>query len=331
MRTPASTASGPGHEPLARPQGRLYVVATPIGNLEDITLRALRILGEVPVIAAEDTRSAQHLLSHHGIRDGRPSAQILSFFLGNEAARTQELLRTLHAGQDVALISEAGLPGLADPGQRLIAAARSQNIRVEVLPGACAALTALVGSGFPSERFVFAGFLPRGESQRIAALASLRDEPGTLLFYESPERVAATLATMVTVFGADRPACVARELTKLFEEFTAASLSQLAQRYAEAPPRGEVTLVVAGRPALRPSIHLPDDESAHQASESAPSVDAAAASIESAIRERLQRGQGPKDISTALAVTTGLPRRRLYQLALSLQSRGQQNQEEAAD
>lgn len=329
MRTSTKGAVSEGKPQAGAGTGRLYVVATPIGNLEDITLRALRVLGSVEVIAAEDTRSAQHLLQHHRLRAGRPNPKILSFFVGNEAARTGEILDLLRAGQDVALISEAGLPGVADPGQRLIAAARAQGLRVEVLPGACAALTALIGSGFATERFVFCGFLPRGESQQIAALASLRAEPGTLIFYESPERVATTLATMVMVFGAERPACVARELTKLFEEFALAPLSSLAQRYAETPPRGEVTLLVAGRSAERVSadpdqpdggVGLPVDATAEQT----------LSSIEASIHDRLQRGQGPKDISTALAVTTGLPRRRLYQLALSLQSRMKGEQEETA-
>ncbi|MBL9002707.1 MAG: 16S rRNA (cytidine(1402)-2'-O)-methyltransferase [Myxococcales bacterium] len=326
MRTPPPDERKNSPPPSDSVAGRLYVVATPIGNLEDITLRALRVLGEVAVIAAEDTRSAQHLLQHHRIRTGRPSAKLLSFFVGNEAARTREILGMLHTGHDVALISEAGLPGMADPGQRLIAAARAQRVRVDVLPGACAALTALIGSGFSTERFVFSGFLPRTESEQIAALASLRSEPGTLIFYESPERVAATLATMVTVFGAERPACVARELTKLFEEFALAPLSELAQRYAEAPPRGEVTLLVTGQALAR--THGQD---ADQSGTSHPTMAQTLASIEETMRERLQRGQGPKDISTALAVTTGLPRRRLYQLALTLQSRLEHVVEEGAD
>lgn len=297
------------------PTGRLYVVATPIGNLEDITLRALRILGEVSILAAEDTRSAQHLLSHHRVRAGAASPRIVSFFLGNEAARTQEILAALSDGHDVALISEAGLPGIADPGQRLIAAARSAGVRVEVIPGPCAALTALCGSGLPTDRFLFLGFLPRGESEQLALFSRLRAEPGTLIVYESPERVAATLSTLALVFGADRPACLARELTKIYEEYVRGTLGELAERYREGGVRGEVTLLIAGAtPALSlgTAIDEPGSEEASQALEN----------IEATIRQRLQQGQGAKDISTALAVTTGLPRRRLYQLALTLQSRG---------
>lgn len=330
MRTPQRGTTEAHQQPSGSAPGRLYVVATPIGNLEDITLRALRVLGEVDIIAAEDTRSAQHLLQHHRVHAGRTSAKILSFFVGNEASRTHEILGLLQAGHDVALISEAGLPGVADPGQRLIAAARAQRLRVEVIPGACAALTALIGSGFATDRFVFSGFLPRGESQQITALAPLRHEPGTLIFYESPERVADTLATMVTVFGGDRPACVARELTKLFEEFALAPLSSLAQRYAQTPPRGEVTLLVAGHSPTRDSLQL-GDAAAAPSDPGMASLELTTASLEAAIRERLQRGDGPKDISTALAVTTALPRRQLYQLALTMQSRMQRSEDGIAD
>ncbi len=311
MSTLASK-SGRGRSP-----GRLYVVATPIGNLEDITLRALRVLGEVSLIAAEDTRAAQNLLTHHRIRASQGPAKLVSFFVGNEAARTQELLRALQAGQDVALISEAGLPGIADPGQRLIAAARSEGVRVEVVPGPCAALTALCGSGLPSERFVFLGFLPRNESDQLVLLSRLRGESGTLIIYESPERVSVTLQTLALVFGGERAACLARELTKLYEEYVRGSLAELCERYRDGGVRGEVTLLVAGA-AAQPGLMTGTAPSPDN------STSASLESIEASIRQRLQQGQGPKDISTALAVTTGLPRRRLYQLALTLQSRSQQ-------
>lgn len=300
-----------------RPAGRLFVVATPIGNMEDITLRALRVLGEVPIIAAEDTRAAGHLLTHHRIRASAGPAKLVSFFVGNEAARTQELLAALNDGKDVAIISEAGLPGIADPGQRLIAAARAAGVRVEVVPGPCAALTALSGSGLPSERFVFLGFLPRNESHQLSLLSRLRGEVGTLIIYESPERVASTLRTLSTVLGGERPACLARELTKLYEEYVQGSLAELVERYRDGGVRGEVTLLVGG--AASEGIQDPA-----LAGESVATAAQTLASIEASICERLQQGQGPKDISTALAVTTGLARRRLYQLALSLQARGNQ-------
>jgi 16S rRNA (cytidine1402-2'-O)-methyltransferase len=287
----------------ARPgSGRLYVVATPIGNLEDITLRALRILGEVPIIAAEDTRSARHLLNHHRIGAARPEPpQILSFFAGNEASRTSQLLSLLREGNDVALISEAGLPGISDPGQRLVVAARKAAVPVEVVPGACAAVTALVGSGLPSERFLFIGFLPRRDGQKQPLLAGLSREPGTLIFYEAPDRVADTLQAMVGAFGGARPACVARELTKLYEEYASGTLAELSQRYAECAPRGEVTILVSGFDAT-----------------SAVATADAAVAIEDAVRARLVAGQGPREIAAALVLSSGYPRRQIYQLALAL-------------
>lgn len=299
----------PAGEPAApRPagSGRLYVVGTPIGNLEDITLRALRVLGSVPVLAAEDTRAAQHLLLHHRVRAGSGGPEIYSFFAGNEAARTEQLLQILQAGRDVALISEAGLPGISDPGQRLVAAARQRGVPVEVVPGPSASLTALIGSGLGTERFLFVGFPPRGEGDRLALFGSLRHEPGTLLFYESPERVHRTLGDLAAALGGQRPACLARELTKLYEEHVSGTLAELQARYADAPPRGEVTLVVAGAAAASQTA--------------APSAEDATAlcDLETEIRRRLAAGQGPKEIATALTLLGGQPRRKLYQLALLL-------------
>jgi 16S rRNA (cytidine1402-2'-O)-methyltransferase len=296
----------------AHAAGRLYVVGTPIGNLEDITLRALRILGRVPVIAAEDTRAAQHLLGHHRVRAHSGAPEIVSFFAGNEAERTSQLLRVLAEGRDVALISEAGLPSISDPGQRLVAAARQQGIAVEVVPGPSASLTALIGSGLPSGRFLFLGFPPRSEGERLALFGSLRHEPGTLLFYESPERVHRTLGELAAALGEQRPACVARELTKRFEELCSGTLAELHARYAAAPPRGEVTLVVGGRD------HAHATGAPGEAPAGAADVDV---DVETEIRRRLAAGQGPKEIATALTLLLGQPRRKLYQLALLLKDR----------
>jgi 16S rRNA (cytidine1402-2'-O)-methyltransferase len=292
--------------------GRLYVVGTPIGNLEDITLRALRVLGSVPVVAAEDTRAAQHLLGHHRVRAQSGPPEVYSFFAGNEAERTAQLLRVLAEGRDVALISEAGLPSISDPGQRLVAAARERGIPVEVVPGPSASLTALVGSGLPTGRFLFVGFPPRAEGERLALFGSLRQEPGTLLFYESPERVHRTLGELARALGEQRPACVARELTKRFEELALGTLVELQARYAEAAPRGEVTLVVAGCNERTPALpHLHDPAA----------TPAPAADVETEIRRRLAAGQGPKEIATTLTLLSGQPRRKLYQLALLLKER----------
>lgn len=280
--------------------GKLFVVGTPIGNMEDITLRALRVLASVEIICAEDTRSVQHLLTHHQVRAGTSPARILSFFSGNEATRTDEVIALLRDGHDIALVSEAGMPGISDPGQRLVSAAQTSRIRVEVIPGPSAVLHALVASGLPSERFLFLGFPPRSEGQRLQLFGSLRHEPGTLIFYESPERVAQTVADLATALGTDRPAMVARELTKLFEEHRRGTLGELAVSLTVQPPRGEITLVVQGA-----------DESALQ-----PTTETL--NVEQEIRRRLHSGESAKDIATALTVILGQPRRKLYQLALHL-------------
>jgi 16S rRNA (cytidine1402-2'-O)-methyltransferase len=274
--------------------GVLYLVATPIGNLEDMTYRAVRVLGEVDVIAAEDTRRSGALLRHFGIEPRR----LLSFFEGNEAARTEELLGQLAGGARVALVSDAGTPGISDPGERLVARAVEAGVRVEVIPGPVAAVAALVGSGLPAERFLFLGFPPRKEGARRELFARLRREPATLVFYEAPDRVAATLGDLAAALGGERRAVVARELTKLHEEYARGSLAELAAR--ELVARGEHTLVVAG---------ASEEESA------AEPID-----VETAVRELLAAGLGPKDIAARLVITTGLPRRQLYQLALSLRS-----------
>lgn len=280
--------------------GKLFVVGTPIGNLEDITLRALRVLSSVDLIAAEDTRAAQHLLSHHQVRAGQPSVKIVSFFAGNEAARTDELVAKLLDGLTVAVISEAGMPGISDPGQRLVAAAHEKRIPVEVIPGPSAALHALIASGLPSDRFLFVGFPPRSEGQKLQLFGSLRHEPGSLIFYESPERTAQTVHDLAQALGGTRRAVVARELTKLFEEHRRGTLDELSIQLASQPPRGEITLVVEGSgQAQAPMSHE-------------------VLNVEQEVRRRLDAGESAKDIATALTILTGQPRRKLYQLALHL-------------
>ena len=272
--------------------GTLYVVPTPIGNLQDITLRALDVLKAVALVAAEDTRSAAHLLGHFAI-----SKPLISYFDGNEASRSEVLLDKLRAGQDIALISEAGMPGVSDPGQRVIAAAVAAALPVIVLPGACASVTALVGSGLPTDRFSFIGFPPRAEGERHALFGSLRTREDTLIFYEAPARTATTLADMAAAFGDERPAVVARELSKVYEEYRRGAVAELAAYYRAGAPRGEVTIIVGGAIA---EAALTDEQ------------------IEAEIRERVARGESAKEISTALALKTGKPRRALYQLALAL-------------
>ena len=271
--------------------GTLYVVATPIGNLEDVTYRAVRILGEVDLIAAEDTRAAQVLLDRYGIR--RP---LISYFEGNEAARAAELSGRLAAGARLALISQAGTPTLSDPGFRLIAAARAVGARVEVLPGPNAATAALVASGLATDRFLFLGFPPRTEARRREAFARLKSLEATLVLYEAPPRVAATLADLEAALG-PREAAVVRELTKIHEEVVRAPLGELRARYAHEPPRGEVTLVVAG---------------------AVPGMAPAAIDVVAEVRAALDAGRPLGEVAAELALRTGRPRRAIYQLGLQL-------------
>ena len=274
--------------------GRLFVVGTPLGNLEDLSPRAIRVLGEVGLVAAEDTRTAQRLFARFGI-----TTRTTSYFEGNEAERSAQLVERLLFGEKIALISEAGMPGVSDPGERLISAAVAAGIDIEVIPGPSAAITALVGSGLPTSRFTFVGFLPREDGDRIALLARFRLVEETLVFYEAPSRTGATLALLCEVLAPTRRACVARELTKIHEEFVRGTLQDLAARFAEEPPRGEVTIVAAGA--------SPDE----RARESAP------LDLEADVDARLAAGQSPKDIAAALALKTGKPRRAIYQLALA--------------
>jgi len=270
--------------------GTLYVVATPIGNLEDMTMRAVRILREADLIAAEDTRSAAVLLGHFGIA-GVP---VRSLFEGNEAARTEELVVALSGGARVAVISEAGTPAVSDPGQRLVAACAEAGIRVEVVPGPSAVIAALVGSGLPTNEFRFIGFPPREAGARQQVFGTLRADTATLVLYEAPDRVGATLADLRDALGGTRRAVLARELTKKFEEFVRGTLSELADRYADEAPRGECSIVVEGG-----SGEVVMD-------------------VEAEMRALLADGLGPKDAAARLVVKTGKPRRELYQLALAL-------------
>lgn len=281
--------------------GTLYVVGTPIGNLEDMTFRAVRVLGEADLVCAEDTRAVEKLFHRHGIHARR----VVSFFEGNEARRTAEILDRLRAGDRVAVVSEAGMPGVSDPGQRLVAKAGSAGVRVEVIPGPSAAITALVASGLPSERFLFLGFPPREAGARRELFGALSADRATLILYEAPPRLSDTLADLVAALGPERPACVARELTKVHEEVVRGPLAELAARYAQAPPRGELTLVVAGA------------SEAEAIARSAAKVD-----VEAEVRRLLAEGAGPKEIAARLSLATGKPRRAIYQLALALKGEG---------
>jgi len=225
--------------------GTLYIVATPIGNLEDITLRALRILREVDLIACEDTRQTIKLLRHYGIR--RP---LLSYHEHNQRKRAREVIARLKDGQTVALVSDAGTPLLSDPGDVVLERAIAEGIPVVPIPGPSAITTAAMAAGVPVDRFLFVGFLPAQRTKRRAELERLKEVPYTLIFFEAPHRLAETLADMREILGA-RPAVLARELTKVHETFERATLDVLAERVATSPVKGEIVLLVAGAEAVR--------------------------------------------------------------------------------
>lgn len=271
--------------------GTLYVVATPIGNLEDVTLRALRVLRETPHLYAEDTRHTRTLLDRHGIR-----ARVRSLHEHNESSRVAEVLALLERGESVALVSDAGTPLVSDPGERLVAAAAEAGHGVCPIPGPSAVLAALVGSGLPALPFLFAGFPPRKAGARRAHFAALAERRETLVLFESPKRVAATLAELAAELGGGRRACVARELTKLHERFERGTLAELAKRFAEEGARGEVTLVIEGAVASEATL-----------------VD-----LERTLRESLAAGLGAAEAARHAAATLGVPRRAAYACALRL-------------
>ncbi len=219
--------------------GVLYVVATPVGNLEDITLRALRILKEVDLIACEDTRYTAKLLSHYGISTPRES-----YHQFNEASRTPRLIQRLREGKNIALVTDSGTPLVSDPGYGIVSGCRKEGIPVIPIPGPSAAIAALIGSGLPAENFFFAGFLPARQSMRKRRLQELGAIPATLVIYEAPHRLISSLEEMVSVFG-PRRACIARELTKVHEEFLNGTLPELLAEIQSRPKvQGEITLVI---------------------------------------------------------------------------------------
>jgi len=273
--------------------GRVVLVGTPIGNLGDLSPRAVAAMAEADVVCCEDTRRTRALLTHAGV----VGARLVSLHAHNEQARIRPLLARLAAGETVAVVSDAGLPGVSDPGARLVAAAIEAGATVTVVPGPNAALGALVVSGLECDRFCFEGFLPRRGGERRRRLETLSADARTTVIYEAPGRVGATLADLAAVAGGDRPVAVVRELTKLHEEVWRGTLSAAAAEFASRQVLGEVVLVVGGAPAAGP---VGDDQLAE------------------AVRARLAAGESMRDASSAVAADLGVQRRRVYALAHAL-------------
>ncbi|BAY88602.1 MULTISPECIES: 16S rRNA (cytidine(1402)-2'-O)-methyltransferase [unclassified Tolypothrix] len=273
--------------------GTLYVVGTPIGNLEDITFRAVRILQNVDLIAAEDTRHTGKLLQHFQVQTPQ-----LSYHEHNRSSRIPELLEHLANGKAIALVSDAGMPGISDPGYELVTACISVGITVVPIPGASAAITALSASGLPTNRFVFEGFLSAKTQQRREYLESLQTESRTIIFYESPHRLRDTLQDLGETFGSDRQIVLARELTKFYEEFWRGTITEAIAHYNQREPQGEYTLVVAGIPPSQPQL--------------------TEAELKAELAQLIRQGISRSQASRQLAKFTSLSRRQLYQLALSI-------------
>ena len=226
--------------------GTLFVVATPIGNLEDITFRAIRILSEVDLIAAEDTRHSKVLLDKYQIH-----TPMTSYHKFNIKAKTRPLIELLRQGQNMALVSDSGMPGVSDPGHEIIREAVDQGIRVEIIPGPSAAISALVASGLPTGRFVFEGFLPKKPGKKRKKLEELKDEKGTVIIYESPFRLIKTLGEVKSVMGEERQVAICRELTKKFEEIIRGKAGDVLEKIKDSRVRGEIVLVISGQETQR--------------------------------------------------------------------------------
>lgn len=273
--------------------GTLYIVGTPIGNLEDMTFRAIKILKNVDRIAAEDTRHTGKLLQHFQIATPQ-----ISYHEHNRQQRIPELLKLLQQGLAIALVSDAGMPGISDPGYELVNACWEVQIPVVPIPGGTAVTTALSACGLPTRRFTFEGFLPPKTKERQQILSTLQSEPRTLVFYEAPHRLKATLADMAAAFGETREIVLARELTKRFEQFWRGTIQEAIAHTQQQEPMGEYTLIVAGREVTTPIL----------------SEDA----LKQELVQLLAQGISRSEASRQLAQLTQLPRRAIYQLALSL-------------
>ena len=273
-------------------EGVLYLCATPIGNLEDITRRSLRILQEADLIAAEDTRHTRHLLSFYGIK--RP---LTSYHRHSREKKTDELIQLLQAGKSIALVTDAGSPGVSDPGEELVRRAVEAGIRVVAVPGPSALIAALTVSGFDTRRFVFEGFLPRSRGERIRRLEELAGEPRTIVCFEAPHRLLDTLEAMLQIWG-ERRVVVARELTKKFEDLVRGGLEQVLEHFRQHLPKGEITLVVEGQPRkLRGEVSSDPNDQMEALAE---------------VAEMVRQGLTPREAIKRTAVSRGLVKRELY-------------------
>jgi len=271
--------------------GALYIVPTPIGNLEDITLRALRVLKEVDLIAAEDTRHTQHLLNHYGIK-----TTLTSYHTNNEREKAQTLVDRIKNGANIALVSDAGTPAIADPGFRLVVAAIAADVPIIPLPGAAALATVLSASGLPTDRFLFEGFLPAKKSERRTKLQALREQTATLVFYEAPHRLLETLNDLRQLFG-DRALVLAREVSKVHEEFLRGTVSDVVTQLADREVKGEITLVVHGSTGEA----IVSEEQ-----------------LRTEIRRLKDKGMRVKEIAEVLGEQFGYSKKAIYRLALEL-------------
>lgn len=296
--------------PADRGPGALVVVGTPIGNLGDLSPRAAEELARADAIACEDTRRTGRLLALRGI----PAPRLLVANEHTEEARGAEVIDRIMAGQRVALVSDAGMPTVADPGRRLVAAVADAGFPVEVVPGPVAAITALAVSGFGGERFVFEGFLPRKGQARKDRLTEVASERRTVVLYEAPPRLVATLADLGAACGADRPAIVARELTKLHEEVARGTLGELVARFRDGAVRGELVVVIEGAPAPpRPDETLTDDD------------------LDAAVSAALAGGRTTRDAVAEVVAATGVAKRRVYALAVAAAERIEADRQRQAD
>lgn len=276
-------------------QGILYLAATPIGNLQDLTPRCARVLAEVDFIAAEDTRVTLKLLNHLGIKKN-----LVSYYEHNKEKSGEKILQRILAGENCALVTDAGMPAISDPGEALVALCAENGIEIIGLPGPCAAITALAVSGLPTGRFTFEGFLSTAKKRRFAHLKELSEERRTMIFYEAPHKLKQTLADMLEIWG-DRQISMSREMTKKYEETIRTTLSNALERYEDQPPRGEFVLIIQGAP---------------EAEKQEPTIELALEAVEQYRNEGLRL----KDAAARASEDTGISKNKIYEAAVAKQN-----------